>query len=336
MCCDRLARARSQIRHRIGRAQLGGRLDVEPDRHVAGQRVVRRGLVGDEVERARRGAPAPARPRRRCRAARPRGRARRAAPRGRARARRRASRSPRRGSASRAAARSGTGSTSTQSIGRVQHRPGERLRAAHPAEPGGEDRPAGEVGGAEVLLGRRREGLVRALEDPLRADVDPAPGRHLAEHRQPERLEPAELVPGRPARDEHRVRDQHARRARDASGRRRPACRSGRAASRRRRGGAACRRSPAARRGSAPRARSRRRRRASSGCSATSGSRLFSSIRSGASVDHERAFSSVPRGARIARQVAAERLDRAPSATPSRSSLLRLPARSRCRQRHQL
>ena len=37
----------------------------------------------------------------------------------------------------------------------------------------------------------------------------------------------------------------------------------------------------------------------SSGRSATSGSRLLSSIRSGASVDQERAFNSVPRGALI-------------------------------------
>src|SRR6266568_747386 len=37
----------------------------------------------------------------------------------------------------------------------------------------------------------------------------------------------------------------------------------------------------------------------SAGCSATSGSRLFRSIRSGASADQERAFSSLPRGARM-------------------------------------
>ena len=98
--------------------------------------------------------------------------------------------------------------------GRVEHGRGERLRAAHAAEAGRQHRPPGEVAGAEVLLGRGGERLVRALQDPLGADVDPAAGRHLAEHRQPERLEAAELVPRRPARHEHRVRDQHARRAR--------------------------------------------------------------------------------------------------------------------------
>ena len=71
----------------------------------------------------------------------------------------------------------------------------------------------GEIGRAEVLLARGGERLEGALQDPLRADVDPGAGRHLAEHRQPLRLEPAELVPRRPLRDEQRVRDQHARRA---------------------------------------------------------------------------------------------------------------------------
>ena len=58
-----------------------------------------------------------------------------------------------------------------------------------------------------------RKGLVRPLEDALGADVDPASGGHLPEHRQPLGLEPPELVPRRPARDEQRVRDQDARRA---------------------------------------------------------------------------------------------------------------------------
>ena len=78
----------------------------------------------------------------------------------------------------------------------------------------------------------------------------------------------------------------------------------------------------------ARRARSRRRRRDSSGCSATSGSRLLSSIRSGASVCHERAFSSCraapgsPRGRRRApRPSRRARRSRSP------------PARSRCRLR---
>ena len=65
-----------------------------------------------------------------------------------------------------------------------------------------------------MLLAGRREGLVGALQDPLRADVDPGAGRHLAEHRQTLGLETAELVPVREPGHEQRVRDQHARRAR--------------------------------------------------------------------------------------------------------------------------
>src|SRR5438445_1024288 len=65
-----------------------------------------------------------------------------------------------------------------------------------------------------MQLARRSERLVRALQDSLCADVDPTPCRHLSVHRQPERLETAELVPRRPARDEQRVGDQDTRRSR--------------------------------------------------------------------------------------------------------------------------
>ena len=64
---------------------------------------------------------------------------------------------------------------------------------------------------AEVLARRLREGLVRALQDPLRADVDPGPGRHLAVHHQALAIELVEVVPGGPVGDEHRVRDEDAR-----------------------------------------------------------------------------------------------------------------------------
>ena len=63
-----------------------------------------------------------------------------------------------------------------------------------------------------MLFGRRGERLIRPLQDSLCADVDPRARGHLPEHRQAERLEPAELLPGRPARHEQRVRDQDARR----------------------------------------------------------------------------------------------------------------------------
>ena len=81
----------------------------------------------------------------------------------------------------------------------VAHRDRQRLRAAHPAEAGGHDQPAGERA-AEALAGDRRERLVGALEDPLGPDVDPGPGGHLAVHHQPGRVELAEVLPRWPSR----------------------------------------------------------------------------------------------------------------------------------------
>jgi hypothetical protein len=104
--------------------------------------------------------------------------------------------------------------------GRARHRRRERLRAAHAAEPRREDpaprpvlRPRDAVR-REVLPPRLDERLVGALQDPLRADVDPRAGRHLPVHRQSRGLEAAELVPRRPVRHDERVREQHARRVR--------------------------------------------------------------------------------------------------------------------------
>ncbi len=91
------------------------------------------------------------------------------------------------------------------------HRHRQRLGPAHPAEPRGErDRPGERA--VEAPPRDLGEALVRALHDPLAPDVDPGAGGHLAVHRQPEILEPAELVPRGPLRHEIRVRDQHARR----------------------------------------------------------------------------------------------------------------------------
>ncbi len=87
----------------------------------------------------------------------------------------------------------------------------ERLRAAHAAHPSGQDEPALQ-GTAEVLPRARRERLVRTLDDPLRADVGPATGRHLPVHREAESLELVERLPVGPLRHEVRVRDQDPRR----------------------------------------------------------------------------------------------------------------------------
>jgi len=91
------------------------------------------------------------------------------------------------------------------------HRHGQRLRAAHAAQAAGQrdralERPA-------IAFGRDGgEGLIRALQDALGADVDPGTRGHLAVHGQAELLEPPELLPGRPLRDQVGVRDEHPRR----------------------------------------------------------------------------------------------------------------------------
>jgi hypothetical protein len=92
----------------------------------------------------------------------------------------------------------------------VVERDGQRLGAAHATAASGHGERPGQ--GAVEPLGRDSgERLIGALQDPLGADVDPRPGRHLAVHRQAQRLEPAELRPVGPVGDEVGVRDQHPR-----------------------------------------------------------------------------------------------------------------------------
>ena len=87
----------------------------------------------------------------------------------------------------------------------------ERLRPAHAAQARGQDPLARKVA-AEVLAAHLDEGLVGALHDALRADIDPGARGHLAVHHQALAIELVEMVPGRPVRHEVRVGDQHARR----------------------------------------------------------------------------------------------------------------------------
>ena len=90
------------------------------------------------------------------------------------------------------------------------HGRGEGLRTTHAAEsPGQHDPPAQR----SLKVSRRDggKGLVRSLENPLCADVDPRPRGHLAVHDQPAPLEIAKHVPRREATHEIGVRDQHAR-----------------------------------------------------------------------------------------------------------------------------
>ena len=84
------------------------------------------------------------------------------------------------------------------------------LRAAHAAHAAGDDELAGE-GSAEVALGERGEGLERALQDALRADVDPASRGHLAVHHQALAVEFVKVLPVGPFADKIRVGNDHAR-----------------------------------------------------------------------------------------------------------------------------
>ena len=88
---------------------------------------------------------------------------------------------------------------------------GQRLRATHAAEAASQD-PAARQVAAEMLAAGFHEGLVGALHDPLAADVDPGPRGHLAVHHEALAIELVEVLPIRPGRHEVRVGDQHARR----------------------------------------------------------------------------------------------------------------------------
>ena len=63
-----------------------------------------------------------------------------------------------------------------------------------------------------MLAAHLGEGLVGALDDALRADVDPAAGRHLAVHHEALAIELVEHLPIRPFGHEVGVGDQHPRR----------------------------------------------------------------------------------------------------------------------------
>src|SRR5215510_11788562 len=94
---------------------------------------------------------------------------------------------------------------------RAVHCRGQRLRAAHPAHPTGDDQlPRQRT--VEVFRADGGEGLERALNHALTADVDPRAGGHLAVHRQPHPLQPVKFVPVRPVAHEVRVGYQDARR----------------------------------------------------------------------------------------------------------------------------
>ena len=90
------------------------------------------------------------------------------------------------------------------------HRDGQGLGPAHASQARGEHDTALQAP-LEALDRQLGQGLVGALQDALRADVDPRPGGHLAVHREAEGLEAVELIEGRPVGDQHGVRDQDPR-----------------------------------------------------------------------------------------------------------------------------
>ena len=63
-----------------------------------------------------------------------------------------------------------------------------------------------------MLPGDPGERLVRPLDDPLGADVDPGAGGHLSVHREAHRLEAPELFPRGPLGHQHGVGDENPRR----------------------------------------------------------------------------------------------------------------------------
>mmetsp|Transcript_6403 Transcript_6403/g.26196 ORF Transcript_6403/g.26196 Transcript_6403/m.26196 type:complete len:559 (+) Transcript_6403:860-2536(+) len=87
----------------------------------------------------------------------------------------------------------------------------QRLGAAH-ATQAGRQHPLAAGVAAVVLAGGFGEGLVSALHDALGADVDPAPGRHLAVHHQALAVELVEVLPGGPVGHEVGIGEQHPRR----------------------------------------------------------------------------------------------------------------------------
>ena len=91
------------------------------------------------------------------------------------------------------------------------HHRRQRLGAAHAAEPRGQYPATLEVA-AIMLATHFGERLESALHDALGADVDPGSGRHLAVHHQALAIELAEMVPGRPFRNQVRIGDQDPRR----------------------------------------------------------------------------------------------------------------------------
>ena len=93
----------------------------------------------------------------------------------------------------------------------VIHGDGQRLRAAH-ASASCRDIQCVAQRATEMLSRRFGIGFVSALQDSLRADVDPRARGHLSEHHQAALNQIIEVLLRGPVRNEIAVGDQHARR----------------------------------------------------------------------------------------------------------------------------
>ena len=97
----------------------------------------------------------------------------------------------------------------------VIQRDRKRLRAAHSAHAAGDHQLALErsrpIRLGEMPLGQRSEGLKSALQNALRPDVNPASRRHLAEHDEALLVELVEMLPGGPLAHQVGVGDDDAR-----------------------------------------------------------------------------------------------------------------------------
>ena len=196
---------------RIALAHRADFLERAAGRHIAVDEIVRRGLVGDDVrhDAARSDLridvggvaeePDRQRPLLGLRLA------------DHAERLRRACRPWRRDSRSPCACRCAFSSTSTQRIAASAMRAGERLRAAHAAEPGGQHEAAGQVA-AEMPLGDAHEDLVGALDDALGADILPVAGGQPAPADQVLALQFVELLGLGPLADHVAIRHDHDRR----------------------------------------------------------------------------------------------------------------------------
>jgi len=74
----------------------------------------------------------------------------------------------------------------------------QQAAALHPCRPCRPSLPICRPGRCQNASARRGEGFIGALQDSLRANVNPTPRRHLAVHDQAQTLKLAELFPGGP------------------------------------------------------------------------------------------------------------------------------------------